>query len=356
MRLLILVPRLNELRWIPAICEINKNVKIRFLTSKKLANCYDFCEYLPVFLSSQSTKHSALEIPNPFQLRKQIKIFNPDLIHVFGEPNYPHVYFALKYGKCPVTCRMAQNIFQKWPYPFDLMEKNALSHLTHVFPVSKSSEKLLIQKKFKGSMSIVGNGYDSNLFRPISKSNRKNLLFVGKLIKRKGIDDLIDAVANIIEKGIGVTLKIVGDGSEKKNLLRKINNYGLSNNIKIVGKLDHIDLVNEYHLSRFTIIPSKKSLGDDWSFGKYFKFLRVQWEEQFCMVAIESMACGTPVLSSDSGTLPDVLDKDDNIFISGDVESLTKILELKLSQSENEYRNEVFIAKKELNSLLGVKL
>ena len=201
MNLLILAPRLNELRWLPAIAEISKSLNVRFLTSKKLADSYDFCEYLPVFFSSKVSKHSALEIIDPFILREQIKLFNPDIIHVFGEPNYPHVYLALKFAGCPVTCRMAQNINQKWPYPFNFMETNALSSLAHIFPVSLKSKELLELKNFPGKMNIVGNGYDANLFQPIENINKNGLLYVGKLIKRKGIDDLIDAMFNLKKKG-----------------------------------------------------------------------------------------------------------------------------------------------------------
>ena len=341
MKILVLCARLNENRWLPAVSALNNKATVKFLTSKKLSNQYDFCEHLPVFISSSKTKHNALEIINPYKLKKIISSFNPDLIHIFGEPNYPHTNLVLHYFKGPVTCRMAQNIFQKWPFPFNLMEKNALKKLSHIFAVSIMSKDLLKEKGFEGSSSIVGNGFDPKIFTSNNTSVTKTgLLYVGKLIKRKGVIDLIDAMNIINKDNINIELTIVGNGPEKKFITEKIQYYGLEKKVKIINKLPHNKLVKEYKAAKYVVVPSKRSLGEDWSFGKYIKFARVKWEEQFCMVAVESMACNTPVLASDSGALPEVVENQENIFKSGDPEDLANLIKNKIKQSSVDYQKE----------------
>ena len=341
MKILILCARLNENRWLPAVSALNKKAKVKFLTSKKLSNQYDFCEHLPVLLSSSKTKHNALEMPNPYKLKKIISSFNPDLIHVFGEPNYPHTSLVLRFFKGHVTCRMAQNIFQKWPFPFSLMERSAFKKLSHIFPVSIMSKDLLIEKGFEGSSSIVGNGFDPKIFTSNNAADPKSgLLYVGKLIKRKGVDTLIDAVNILHKDNINIELTIIGNGPEKKLIIKKIQDYGLEKKIKIINKLPHNKLVKQYKAAKYVIVPSKRSLGGDWSFGKYIKFARVKWEEQFCMVAVESMACNTPVLASDSGALPEVVGNQENIFKSGDPKDLANLIKNKIKQSDIDYQEE----------------
>ena len=58
------------------------------------------------------------------------------------------------------------------------------------------------------------------------------------------------------------------------------------------------------------------------------------------MVAVESMACNTPVLASDSGALPEVVENQENIFKSGDPEDLANLIKNKIKQSRVDYQKE----------------
>ena len=348
MKVLILSARLNERRWLAAVSELNKKVDLLFLTSRSLEKEYEFCKYLPVFISSSWFGHNALEIPNPYIFKKIVRTYKPDIVHIFGEPNYPHVSMALKYSNCKVTCRMAQNIFQNWPFPFNMMEKRSLERLDHVFPVSKISEALLQKKGFAGNKTIVGNGYNDDIFYKRDDISKEGLLYVGKVIKRKGVRDLVKALKFLKDKNINVSLTIISGSSDSEskgvemNLIKRlIKEFDLEESITIMSRLDHKELRKYFNKSKFVVIPSKRSKGEDWSMGRYFSSARVEWSEQFCMVAVEAMACGTPIIASDSGALPDVIARNDNIFKANDPYDLARVIEHKLNLSEDDYHDEV---------------
>lgn len=133
---------------------------------------------------------------------------------------------------------------------------------------------------------------DTTLFKPANKSklkarfsiqNKFIVLFVGRLIKEKGLNILLKAYKNI--KG-QQQLVIAGDGPLKDSVVNEAQNNG---KIRFAGRLSGQELVNYYAMSDLLIVPSIH-------------------DEGFGRVILESLAVGTPVLGSDRGSIPEAMD------------------------------------------------
>jgi D-inositol-3-phosphate glycosyltransferase len=120
------------------------------------------------------------------------------------------------------------------------------------------------------------------------------LLFVGRIEPLKGIKTLLRAIAHLSQNGktekdlclavIGGEIDEQGNGSEEMNVLQQLRGeYGLEDMVTFLGKRSQDSLPYYYSAAEMVIMPSHY--------------------ESFGMVALESMACGTPVIASQVGGL-----------------------------------------------------
>jgi len=137
-------------------------------------------------------------------------------------------------------------------------------------------------------------GIDTDLFRPRDREesrralgieqDRPVLLWVGRLEKLKGVDILIDAVAQLEDPE--VLLLVVGGehGHELRGELEEqARAAGLAGSVRFTGAVPHEDLPDWYSAADVCVVPS--------------------YYESFGLVAVEAMACGTPVVASRVGGL-----------------------------------------------------
>ncbi len=108
----------------------------------------------------------------------------------------------------------------------------------------------------------------------------KNIISVGRLSPEKGFSDLIDIMKLVVEKDKDIKLHICGDGEEKEKLLKKIDDYNLNSNVKILGFLNPDKLNEEYKSASLYVMTS--------------------FEESFGLVLIEAMSRGIPCFAFDS--------------------------------------------------------
>ncbi len=126
---------------------------------------------------------------------------------------------------------------------------------------------------------VVYHAYDEKIFFDQNLKKEIDFLYVGRLVKEKGIEELLDIFAKKEE-----TLLIVGEGVLEEKVRRYAKKY---DNISYLPKQTKKELAKFYNKSRFFLLNSQKT---------------VFWEELFGMVLIESMACGSiPMATNHTG-------------------------------------------------------
>lgn len=145
-------------------------------------------------------------------------------------------------------------------------------------------------------IAVVPCGVDLDLFAPMDKefarrrlglrSSERIILFVGRIEPLKGIDILIDVAAQLHEDENFAVLIVGGDARAREQIeaLRgQAAALGVDHHISFVGAVEHHELPLYYNAADVCVVPSHY--------------------ESFGLVAVESMACGTPVVASRVGGL-----------------------------------------------------
>jgi D-inositol-3-phosphate glycosyltransferase len=220
---------------------------------------------------------------------------NIQLIHTY------HSLGAVKYQSVSDIPAIAQTRLE--------VEKQILEQAHRVVatsPQERADLETLVSKI--GKIDIIPCGTDVSTFRPISKADarqqlgisakEKVVLYVGRFDPRKGIETLVRATGELraqLEQGEEIDpqnlkLLVVGgsdpqeaDGAERRRIEEIVCELDLAANTDFVGMVGHDRLALYYTAADVCVIPSHY--------------------EPFGLVAIEAMACGTPVVASDVGGL-----------------------------------------------------
>jgi len=139
------------------------------------------------------------------------------------------------------------------------------------------------------------------------------ILFVGRLIESKGLNVLLPAFEKVKHRLPDAQLFIIGEGPLKNELFRRATNLGVASSVHILGPILNHKLPPYFRAARVTVTPSLSTR---------------RWIEQVGMVNIQSMACGTPVISTWSGAIPEyVIDGKTGILVpENDVFALTEAI------------------------------
>ena len=178
-------------------------------------------------------------------------------------------------------------------YLLFLLNKYTLHMCDTIICVSKKLKIQIINQYNidEKKIHIIDMGFNDKIFFDYKKSNVKttfNITFIGRLIDIKGFDVLIRAI-NILDNNIKcrVQCKAYGDGNEKNKFLKMIKSYGLSKNIEIKGFTRQNKIASIINQSDVVVVPSKR--------------------EGFGLVAVESLACGIPVICTRVGGLKSIV-------------------------------------------------
>lgn len=168
--------------------------------------------------------------------------------------------------------------------------KNLTSFSYIVFPTSENAEY-----EIPFDVKIIPNAIDIEVNK-LASLNHSTLVSVGKLTKRKGMDELIDVLHLVHMKNEDVHLKIIGDGEELQNLKKKVMEYGLEKNVHFLGFLGKKELLDELLTSDLFLLASHR--------------------ETFGLSIIEAMSVGLPCITYDSSKhIEEMIQNDINGYV-----------------------------------------
>ncbi len=149
-----------------------------------------------------------------------------------------------------------------------------------------------------------------------------NVLFIGRLIERKGVEYLLKAGNIIDNKGVNFVMKIVGVGELKSGLCKMSNDLSLSRKVVFIDSIAHKDIKEVYRWADVLVLPSVT----DWKGEK----------EGLGVVILEAFASGIPVIGTRSGGIVDVVKDNVNGYLvpEKDAEAIAKYL-VKISEDRN---------------------
>ncbi|AFZ55917.1 glycosyltransferase family 4 protein [Anabaena cylindrica FACHB-243] len=205
-----------------------------------------------------------------------------------------------------------------------LIEKKTYDRCDRFIVLSKAFGHILHQKYQVSwdKIHIIPGGVDIHHFqnnlsrqqarKQLSWPNNNPILFTSRrLVHRMGIDKLLQAVAAIKPKIPDIWLAIAGRGHIQTLLQKQAQELGLENNVKFLGFLPDEQLPIAYQAADLTVMPSQSFEG-------------------FGLAILESLACGTPVVCTPVGGMPEILQQFSPELITDDIS--TKSIGEKLEQ------------------------
>jgi len=267
--------------------------------------------------------------PHSYRIIKDIlKKERPDVIHT-DNVGYvsTSIFSAIKSVKIPCIHRChSYQLLSVWPSLFNYRKGEIIKnfnffdkrymdvkrHLTKSVNVVTSPSEFTLNLHSKyGFFKDAKRVALPNMVEPsnIDKSEKNyeiiDILYIGRLVSTKGVQILIDAFKQL--KYENIKLHVIGRGPDKDEFKRIA---GSDQRIKFYGFVPNENLVAFYQKANIVVVPS-------------------MWYEVFGRIIVESFGCGTPVIGSRIGGIPEIIEEGYNgfLFEVGNVEELKDKLE-----------------------------
>lgn len=221
---------------------------------------------------------------------------------------YPDCYaaslIAQNYQK-PLVCRVHGsdiNIGITSPWRSTLMATTFRQAKGIIAVTAALKEKIISLGIEPKKIHVIPNGIDEKLFKKLDKTTcrqklgfkkeKQYVLFIGNLVEVKGIKYLIEAMKNVPEH---IDLNIIGSGELIETLSSQIASLGLSHRVTLRGRMPHDEIPIWLNASDIFCLPSLN--------------------EGCPNVVVEALACGLPIVASNVGGIPELVDERKGVLV-----------------------------------------
>ena len=192
-------------------------------------------------------------------------------------------------------------------FPFNFAIKRigkSVDHLTYLGEFTRQAISKALSRKSATEMVKIAPGIDTAHFIPqpdamqkrkeLGLQDKKIIISVGRLVHRKGQDNLIQAMPAVLKKIPNAHLLLVGEGPYKKHLEKLVMKSSLEQNVTFAGRI------------MYDRLPSYLSAADLFAMPSRSRFFGLE-VEGLGIVYLEASACGIPVVAGNSGGAPDAV-------------------------------------------------
>ncbi len=301
-------------------------------------------EILGFQLPRLAYRHGLWITVDPYpELKKVLNKFRPDVIH--NQTAEMIAIAALRYARkydipmvstghaYPDNLTSQVKLLKPLKKPLDAILRTYMaSFLKHseyaTMPTEMAIEDLVPKKRrhFDVTVEPLSNGVDLSQFTPgrakvkiLKKhkldSNKKRVLYVGRVDPEKSLSNVVTAFAGVLDEVPDAELVIVGDGTDRRHLLDLAQALGITKNVKFPGRIMPPDITEIYRSATVFVTASET--------------------ETQGIVLIEAAATGLPLVAVDAGAVRELCQNKKNGILCnpGDLNAITKAL-TKILQSE----------------------
>jgi len=308
-----------------AVCDIKKR-KYKSFNHKSIlfkkdndSKRFDVPLRLPCFNSNPFTDFRFIEMTKKEiniyletlekRVRKIIEEVKPDIIHVQHVWVLGYIVSKLDIPYIFTAHNTDQAVFVQPEYkPFLPYVKKGIRKSSKIIAISKdvSDEVKKLYGVKRNKVVIIYNGIDGTFFKKDTSIRKGEILekyginyhanivlSVGRLSIEKGYKYLVRAARYYENSGLDICTIIVGEGNQRKNIEEYCKNK--LKNLYLLGHIKQSELNELYNISDILVVPSVI--------------------EGFGLVAAEAQICGTPVIATDAGGLPEIVNQNTGIIV-----------------------------------------
>lgn len=201
-------------------------------------------------------------------------------------------------------------LIKRW-YSFLTMQQKVVNQLHHVITVSKTSRDDIAREfgRPAANMQVIANGVDTSTFAPRADIVRHSMHLITTASSDqplKGLSVLLQALHALHNDFPSLTLTVIGKLNPGGSTEKELQALQLTTAVNFVSDLSREEMVALYAEATLAIVPSRY--------------------EGFGLPALEAMACGTPLICSNGGALPEVAGSAALMVPAGDVHALQQAI------------------------------
>jgi glycosyltransferase involved in cell wall biosynthesis len=224
------------------------------------------------------------------------------LLHaLLWRPRIIHAHWLLPQGVLALLaarlCRVrlvatahGSDVFALRGFPWSALRRLVLHRAEAVTAVGEPLAQRLRKEGPRASVEVLPMGTDlEGCFRPGERQRDPDrLLFVGRLVREKGADRLVEALPETLKRRRGIRLHLLGDGPDRAALGRRVTELGLDDAVVFEGAQPQSMVAEALRSAALLVLPGHADPDRPEGLG---------------LVAIEALGCGCPVLSGPNPAL-----------------------------------------------------